>query len=424
MRKINKKKLAVIGKTVAGCLSIGYFLSQTEWDIDWYVDPDDVIQDQDLSASYALPLLLAQGFNFDHTFLSLINGSYKTGTYKKDWKGTGSFYFSHVPPLISYHYNTAQLIGFCTAMIQDNNRVQIFEKKVMSADVTADFVMNCSSTPGPDELYYESTTCPINRMCQLRSDWEGQRFSSTLVLARPYGVIHVIPLYNRCTVYYTFNSNFSSDEEIMNDLKVVCAENNITCNDNVTFSDVRHYMKKEVLIQHIAYNGNACMSIDLLEAGDVGTYYKIIHMAHDYWSGVVSRHKLNNEFLRAWLELETIINLHYFAGSIYETPFWANAEKLGLNYIKLSEQEQLIREPITLLIHSKNPADYLESCINNKKEIKDIAGWDIVAMNLHCTQLDLYEKIENLNLCTALVRDTSPVVKSADADLTNDLDTD
>ena len=85
------KKLAVIGKGTAGCISAAYWANRVNDKIDWYFDPNKKAQSVGEGANLLVPTFLKNELGWDYNNLSDIDGTFKHGIRKINWGGSGDF---------------------------------------------------------------------------------------------------------------------------------------------------------------------------------------------------------------------------------------------------------------------------------------------------------------------------------------------
>ena len=85
------KKLAVIGRGTVGCFTVADFLRWTDWDIDWYYDPDVPASGVGEGTTAMLPNRLHDSIVFSYEDLIAVGGTIKRGILKTGWSGNGNY---------------------------------------------------------------------------------------------------------------------------------------------------------------------------------------------------------------------------------------------------------------------------------------------------------------------------------------------
>ena len=78
------KRLSIIGRGTAGCLSALHF-SNRGYNIDWYHDPNTPALSVGEGADLTLPHYLNEEMNMNHEDFIKLDGHYKQGIEKINW---------------------------------------------------------------------------------------------------------------------------------------------------------------------------------------------------------------------------------------------------------------------------------------------------------------------------------------------------
>jgi hypothetical protein len=321
-------RVAVIGKGTAGCMSAAYFAYNTDCEVDWYFDPNIKPQSVGEGSNLALPTKLNDIFGFGARDFPRIDATVKTGIYKENWgKGTKPFLHDFPSPATAIHFSAPKLQDYVADRLKDF--VNIKPMNVLAKDVEADFVMDCSGKPVEFGSHKESDYIPVNSVYVTQCYWDYPRFNHTLTIARPYGWVFGIPLGNRCSIGYMYNKDISSLEEVMLDVQNIFDEYKLVPSDDTNNFSFKNYKRKSNFDDRIAYNGNASFFLEPLEATSFSTVDVVNFITFQHW---FTKKDLNlaSELYDAYLQAqESIIMLHYYAGSDFKTPFWEYAEERG-----------------------------------------------------------------------------------------------
>ena len=82
------KKISIIGKGTAGAFAVAAFLKYSNWEVDWYFDPNIKPQAVGEGSDVTFPMEIHELLSFQPNDLYKIDGSYKEGINKIGW-GTG-----------------------------------------------------------------------------------------------------------------------------------------------------------------------------------------------------------------------------------------------------------------------------------------------------------------------------------------------
>lgn len=331
-----RKKLAILGRGTAGCLSLAHFLRQTNWDIDLYYDPNIPQQTVGEGSQLNLPHALYNNLGFQHTDLDLLDGSFKTGILKQGWGSEGTKFFHHFPPpSLAYHFNAVKLQEHILNLARSSSRFKVIEEYKQHDDIDADFVLDCSGKPVSYENYVMADSIPVNSVHVTQCYWNYPKFQYTLTLARPYGWVFGIPLQNRCSIGYMYNNNINTLEEVKEDVKDIFRQYELTPSQDTNSFSFGNYYRKQNFQGRSIYSGNASFFLEPLEATSIYCMNQIQFMALSHWKGGISRDQANTEYSKLLNGVEDVIMLHYFE-SPYKTRFWEMAKQRSRNRLEAS----------------------------------------------------------------------------------------
>lgn len=329
-----KKKLSIIGRGTAGSQAIIYFLHYCpDWEISWHFDPEIMPQSVGEGSTLSLPKNLFTCLDFNYQDLDLIDSTFKSGIYKSGWgNNKKNFLHQFPPPQVSLHFNAVALQNYIFEKVKD--KVTIVTGNVDANNIDSDFIMDCSGKPNSYDKFLKASHIPVNAAYITQCYWEYPRFQHTLTIARPYGWVFGIPLKNRCSIGYLYNQNITSEEDIKLDVQNIFNEYNLTPSQNTNSLKFENYYRRQNFEERIVYNGNASFFLEPLEATSIEFMNTIFRYSFDLWNNYVDLQTANNAYKKIINEIETVIMLHYFAGSIYDTEFWQYAQNLGKDRIK------------------------------------------------------------------------------------------
>ena len=330
-----KKRIAVIGRGTAGSQAVIHFLRhQTNCEIQWYFDDNIPPQTVGEGATLSLPQSLFENINFNYQDLDKIDATIKLGIYKEGWGKGDAFYHDFVPPTCGLHFNAVALQEYISEQV--TGKVEKIVKHVESdcSDVDADYIMDCRGKPKSYDEFNKSKYIPVNAAYVTQCEWEYPKFQYSLTIARPYGWVFGIPLKNRCSIGYLFNRNINTLDEVKDDVCNIFEQYDLTPSDNTNYLEFENYYRKQNYTDRVVYNGNTSFFLEPLEATSIYLMHVIQRGAFDLWNGNMILDEALYNYRVAVHEIETMIMMHYCAGSKYDTPFWAYAQDRGEQSIR------------------------------------------------------------------------------------------
>lgn len=329
-------KIAVIGKGTAGCISALTMKYYMDAEVDWYFDPAIKPQAVGEGSTLAMPKVLNDTINFSAKDFSEVDATIKTGIYKLDWGNTGKPFLHDFPaPHTAIHFNANKLQDYVHEKLKDH--VNVIEKNVKAEEIDADYILDCSGRPSSYDDYDKSDYIPVNSVYVTQCYWDFPRFNYTLAIARPYGWVFGIPLQNRCSVGYMYNSSINTLEEVKEDVKHVFEKFSLEPSNDTNAFSFNNYKRKFNFDGNIAYNGNASFFLEPLEATSFGCVDNINTVAELFWFRGISKEEAETRYQSIINASEYIIMLHYFAGSSFKTDFWEFAQERGVRCIENSD---------------------------------------------------------------------------------------
>ena len=323
------KKLAIIGNGTAGSLATTHFIRHTDWQVDWYYDPAIPPQAVGEGSNLVMPRSLHANLGFYHHDLDKINGTFKNGIFKSGWADGHDFFHGFMPPHVGYHFNANGLQKYILEKLSGDPRLTVKEQNIDANAIDTDFVLDCSGKPADYTDYNLLETIPVNSVHVNQCFWDYPQFQHTLTIARPYGWVFGIPLQNRCSIGYLYNNTINTLEEVKEDIKTIFEQYKLTPSNTTNSFTFKNYYRRQNFTGRISYNGNASFFLDPLEATSISTMDSIQRRAFDFWDGNKSLEQVNQEYTSLLQEIENVIMLHYYAGSVYDTPFWSMAKERG-----------------------------------------------------------------------------------------------
>jgi hypothetical protein len=381
-----KKKLAIVGRGTVGCLAVSYFLRWTDWDIEWIYDPEIEPAAVGEGTTLVLPYALFHNVDFDGRDMDNISATVKMGIWKRNW-GTGNeFYHTFPAGAVGMHFNAVQFQKYMFDKLSKNDRIKHTEGHASDYEnLHCDYVMVCTGSPNAlDAGYMTREHIPVNAAYVNQCPWDYAKFNYSVTFAKKHGWVFGIPLQNRCAIGYIYNSNFTSLDEIKEDVQDVLDEFGLT--PNVTRElRFRNYSKKINFTEKVCYNGNASFFLEPLEATSTGFADSVIRLAHSVWGGQMTPEYANELYQQSIDETESIISLHYYAGSVYNSAFWDNAQKVG--------EEQIVND----FKNHTAVANIIKHSMQTELPYgHDVGPWNTRSFRMNVRELGLTDKITAL----------------------------
>ena len=376
------KKIAIIGNGTAGCLTASHFNRYSiDTEIEWYFDPNIKPQAVGEGSLIDLPVDLNASLEFSMSDLYSLDGTIKTGIRKIDWAGVDTFDENFTFGKHGMHFNAVQLQDFILKKLQLEGKIKIIESNVTHNQIDSDHIIDCSGFPRDFSQYVESEYIPVNSAYVTKCFWDYPKFNHTLTIARPYGWVFGIPLQNRCAIGYMYNSNINSLEEIKKDVLNIFDRFNLIPSNETNHLNFKNYYRQQNFSERISYNGNASLFLEPLEATTLAVVNKNKRLVYDLVYGNISTDILNNIYTNMVNEVETIIMLHYFGGSKFNTDFWEFAQDRGSKKIELMKSSTKFTE---FLRQSKQ---------NSSTEHLEFGTWEKTTMYQNIKTYNFYSKI-------------------------------
>jgi hypothetical protein len=325
------KTISVIGKGTAGCLNALRF-TNLGYDVKWYCDSSTPTTSVGEGSDLSLSRFLAENTDLNYDILHEIEGHYKEGIRKDNW-GKKDFTHGFNLGTMALHFTATSLHSYIQNLLQDI----IIDKKVKHEDLDSDYIIDCTGTPIVNlDDFNIAEYVPVNKAYVVQCPWDSPKFNYSLCVARPYGWVFGIPLKDRCSVGYMFNSNITDVVDIEKDIEVVLATYGLSPNRCITPKTIEfsNYYRKENFTDKVAYNGNSSFFLEPIEATSIYTIIQNIRLTEDILNKDFTPEMQNVKFHNIIKETQDIIMLHYLAGSKWENEFWKKAKKEAIDCFK------------------------------------------------------------------------------------------
>ena len=323
---MSKKRLSIIGRGTVGCLNALKF-SNLGYDIDWYHDPKKPTLAVGEGTDLVLPKFLYEEMGLNYENLFKLDAHYKQGIEKINW---GSESFTHWFGLgkMALHINANKLQDYIHQHIKD--KVNVIEKKVDNK--LKSFTIDCSGTPPLLLDDFELTPIPVNKAYVVQCPWDKPTFNKTICIAKSYGWVFLIPLQDRCSVGYIYNSHYSQHENVQYELSSILKDYNLMAKEGNIMS-FENFYRKTNFSKNLVYNGNASFFLEPLEATSLNTSIKIIDQTHKILCGSNPEVE-NKKYINTLEETIDIIMLHYLIDPPVKSNFWGMANHKANTWFK------------------------------------------------------------------------------------------
>jgi hypothetical protein len=398
---VMKKKIAIVGKGTAGSLAVSSLSRRfPDHQIDWYFDPNTPTQAVGEGSTITVPRSLFLTFGFTYEDFFRVDGTVKTGIYKKNW-GLKNEVFRHDfrPPSSGIHFSAVGLQKYIMEQSDKilGNRLKIVPELVDYNNIDADYIFDASGVPKDYEKFYKSEYIPVNATYVTQCYWEFPRFDYTLAIASKHGWVFGIPLQNRCSIGYMYNSNITTKEEIMEDVKEIFEEWGLTPSTDTISINFNNYYRKENYEDggRIAHSGNSSFFLEPLEATSTGLMTKIQGDAGNVWLGEQTAEQANQDYVEELRNIELMIMLHYAAGSKFKTDFWEFAQERGIRKIESYKDNERFRSIYDAVKDKKSFYDSL-SLPDEIVRYGDFGSWPPAAYLVNMEKLGVKPTIDKI----------------------------
>jgi hypothetical protein len=386
----NKKKIVIIGKGTAGCITASHFNYYSKSEIVWYYNSN--IPSQSVGEGSTIPfsnsLYYSLGLKYED--LKKINGTSKLGIHKINWGGDGNFIHDFPIGNSAVHFDAVEFQKLVFQKL--SSQLKIIDKDIKSLDnIDADYIIDCSGAKDIKNKFIEANSMAVNAAFITQCYWDYPRFNNTLTIARPYGWVFGIPLKNRCSIGYIYNKNVNNLEEIKEDVNNIFDEYNLIPSNNINSLNFKNYYRKINYTKRISYNGNSSFFLEPIEATSTSLIDLINRTVFDLIFNKYPVSKANNEYQKELIDLQRIILLHYLSKSKFSTPFWDQAYQKAENFISKNLYQKDFLEMY------KNSKEHFKNNITHVEYPIGILGqWGLTNYNINLKGLDLYNKIDKL----------------------------
>jgi len=324
------KKISIIGKGTAGCLTALRF-TNLGYEVEWYYDSTIPAASVGEGSDLSLPTFLFENTSLNYGNLDLIDGYYKEGIRKDNWGGKDFTHWFNLGQM-SLHFNANKFQSYTQNLLQDI----ITDKKVNPEDLDSDYILDCTGSPIIDDKFIKAKYIPVNSAYIMQCPWDYPKFNQSLCIARPYGWVFGIPLKNRCSIGYIFNKDITDVDIIKEDIEEIFTIFKLTPNRDIQprIINFNNYYRKINFTDRMSYNGNASFFLEPIEATSIGTSIRNIQLSEGIITKDFTPEDQNSKFHNFMKETQDVIALHYLSGSKWKNEFWDRAQSMAQDCFK------------------------------------------------------------------------------------------
>lgn len=389
---MKNKKIAIIGKGTAGCLTTISFANNSPLEIDWYFDPNTPEQSVGEGSTLLFPRFLEYNLSIGEPQLkTLLEGTYKNSIRKINYNGSGDFHHSFTLGNSGMHFNANQFQKLVYNGLK--NRVNYIPKQITNhSQIDANHIIDCSGKPNNYTEFNQTSSIPVNSAYIVQCYWDKPEFDYTLTVARPYGWVFGIPLQNRCSIGYLYNKNINTLEEVQEDIKEIFKQFNLNPSNKINSFSFNNYYRKKNYIERVTYNGNASFFLEPLEATSIDCMLTINNNLVEMFEGQITQDEANIRYQNFLSMSEQMITMHYFAGSKFKTPFWEYAYNNSLDNIN-----KMASNPLFRLMFKEMEGFLKDKRLGTKlPQIQGFGPWGTFSFSQNIPNLGILDKIKQL----------------------------
>ena len=335
----------------------------------------------------------------------------KYGISFENWGKKYDKFFHHFYPIdkqYSYHISAKEIVNllqeYITATYIDDQVIDIQSDGITANIILAnhtnlevDLVLDARGFPqSVDENYISLSWIPTNAALirQITGEHDHtiklklgknlrQYDTATRSIARPHGWIFTIPLTNRTSYGYIYNSKISSVDEIEADFNQFFELEGINYNGQPKHLNFPNFTMRNCFDGAVFKIGNSASFLEPLEATAIGCILKQVE-AISYWvlrsfAKLDKRGKLdesqlkifNNYFLKYVYKMSLFVGWHYAMGSSFDSKFWTFAQANFYQELEKLPNKELLEEFNTTLASSQELPHPVENFIEFSSKVED-----------------------------------------------------
>lgn len=393
------KKLTVVGRGTVGCLTVAHFLRWTDWEIEWIFDSSIQTTPVGEGTTLSLPITLSESISFDGVDMDHVYATPKLGIWKRNWGKGKEYKHAFLSGSTGIHMSAVLLQDYIFNNLIKNKRVKAIDKNCDDYEnLDSDYVIVCTGTPNFNNDYFIRTSIPVNACKVYQCPWEYSRFNYSITFAMKHGWIFGIPLQNRCAIGYLHNSSFTNMSEIDEDVQDILDEFKLIPETSREIN-FKNYSRKTNFTKKVCYNGNASFFLEPLEATSTSFADHINRLVFDHLkNNLYNVNQLNSIYRNELNNIESMICLHYFSGSIYDNKFWSYAKLKGRENIintlnKKNDFSLIIKEVIKEYdnFEKRKSGEYVQTLFEEKNA--HVSTWSINSFYQNIKGLEIKEEL-------------------------------
>ncbi len=389
----NMKKITVVGRGTAGALGALHFnkyIDKSKFEVEWMFDDSIPAQSVGEGSTLLLPKSLYETSGFTHSQLAELGGTVKTGIKKTGWGSGAELFHDFTYSGVAYHFQASMLHQYSLNYLKDKVSINnSFASNIENID--SDFVFDCSGVPkNLGKEFVKSECIPVNTARVWQCPWDVPRFTHTLTLARPYGWVFGIPLSNRLSIGYIYNKDFATPEMIEDDIKEVFKEYNVEPGKDGNYIEFNSYYRKDNFHGNIGHSGNSSFFLEPLEATSTAMMESCQRNMFDQVVGGLKAQQSNDNYLDLIDETETLIMLHYYAGSQWDNDFWKYAKDKANIKIGSIKKDSRVGKALNEGLSYIGNQEFTPPVIQHGQM------WSTYSYALHLDKLNIADNIEGI----------------------------
>ena len=381
------EKITIIGAGVSGCLTASAFLTKSDrFDVELVYDPNINASSVGEATNYSIANFLAAVYNFSQDDLLKCNGTKKFGIQKNNW-GKEDYFHPFLFANYAFHLDSKE---FQKLMLSKLSKIITVKEQNIEEinNIKSDYIIDCTGFYKDDEVEFIDDIA-VNASYVTQCFWDKPEFEHTLTIARPYGWVFGVPLQDRCSIGYLFNSDINNIDEIKKDVKNVFKEFNLNPSEKTNLINFKSYYRKNNFGNKVFYNGNASFFTEPLEAT---TFQMQVQTAFMIRQSIEQGTHLNKNMQQEWEnEIKSqlvMISLHYLNNKNYNTDFWKQASEKAKKIIRSAALDENFRATIS------NALIY-DNYVNKEKTAKSEYGtWPVSSFALNIKALGIKKELE------------------------------
>ena len=352
---IKKIKLVVLGRGLAGCITASlfkYFSPKSE--VELIYDSSIAALPVGQATILDTPQLLWDMFRPNFTWYeNPVKATLKTGILYENWgKKNDKFFHPFNFGSIGVHYVPDAIQDY----LCEHGGFKITDKHISEDcnEIDADYIFDCRGFPKNyddyDQLYN-----PINAVLLGRNEEIKPAQLWTRAVATPNGWTFDIPLTDKTSLGYLYNSDITSVEDATQNFNEMFNSPEILGKMNT-----KHYIAKNPIVDdRIIKNGCRLFFIEPLEATAVSVYLSWAVMCFNMIFAKKHSIEQATNFIKTNIhQVQNFILYHYGFGSKWDTPFWNYAKTLKNDNLKDPLFYEIMNYSNSVDEHYINPHEY------------------------------------------------------------------